>query len=214
MTLTNTSKLLRQFDAVDIYPNIAVALRMVLSTPVTNCTGERSFSTLRRDPFMAEHLRAFGDKGSGNTSYLSKTTYEELIALMADKVKSTILKEVTEAKYFGFVLDSTPDISHVDQLTFVIRYVTNEGLPIERFLCFVPNVGGGGQKAEENGDSVLGLFEEFHLDILNCRGQSYDNSSNMSSGFWRSGTNNTTKSPNRVCAVISTLLEFNRVLCR
>lgn len=45
------------------------------------------------DPFMAEHLRAFGDKGSGSTSYLSKSTYEELITLMANKVENTILKE-------------------------------------------------------------------------------------------------------------------------
>lgn len=129
------------------------------------------------DPFMAEHLRQYGDQGSGSTSYISKTTYEELIALRAEEVRNTILKEVQEAKYFGIVLDSTPDISHVDQLTFVIRYVAIDSMPIERFVCFVPNVG---HKAEEIVNTVLGLFEKFNLEISNCRGQSYDNAANMS----------------------------------
>lgn len=129
------------------------------------------------DPFMAEHLRQYGNQGSGSTSYISKTTYEELINLIAEKVRTVILKEVQKAKYFGIVLDSTPDISHVDQLTFVIRYVAVDGMPVERFICFVPNVG---HKSEEIVNSVLGLFEKYNLDISNCRGQSYDNASNMS----------------------------------
>lgn len=93
------------------------------------------------------------------------------------------MAEVKEAKYFGIVLDFTLDISHVDQLTFVIRYVATDGIPIERFVCLVLNVG---HKAEEIVNTVLGLFEQFNLDISNCRGQSYDNASNMSgiySGF-------------------------------
>lgn len=129
------------------------------------------------DPFMAEHLRQFADKDSGSTSYVSKTTCEELIALMADKVTNEILKEVKEAKYFGIILDSTPDISNVDQLTFVLRYVTSDGVPIERFICFVPNVG---HKAEEIVNAVLELYRKSNLDISSFRGQSYDNALNVS----------------------------------
>lgn len=47
-TMTEINKVLHNFDVLDVYPNIAIALRMVLSTPATNCSGERSFSTLRR----------------------------------------------------------------------------------------------------------------------------------------------------------------------
>ncbi|KAL1447997.1 hypothetical protein WDU94_012375 [Cyamophila willieti] len=79
MTLTNINKLLRQFDAVDIYPNIAVALRMVLSTPVTNCTGERSFSTLRR---IKNYLR-------------STTTNERLSSLALLSIESNLTQEIS-----------------------------------------------------------------------------------------------------------------------
>ena len=52
---------------------------------------------------------------------------------MAGKVMKTITSEIQTAKYFSFSVDSTPDISHTDQLTFTARYVQSNGEPIERF---------------------------------------------------------------------------------
>ena len=56
---------------------------------------------------------------------------------MGNKVLEAIVNEVKKAKYFSFIADSTPDISHTDQLTFTARYVLNVK-PAERFLKFVP----------------------------------------------------------------------------
>ena len=39
---------LREKKQYDVYPNLVIALRMHLSIPATNCSGERSFSTLKR----------------------------------------------------------------------------------------------------------------------------------------------------------------------
>ncbi|XP_033228867.1 zinc finger MYM-type protein 1-like [Belonocnema kinseyi] len=93
------------------------------------------------DPFMKDHIRKFGNKGSGRTSYLTKSTYEEFLALMAEALSKTIIEEIKKAKYYSIIVDSTPDVSHVDQLAFVIRYVTDDGDPVERFLLFVKNPG-------------------------------------------------------------------------
>lgn len=38
---------LKQNDLVEIYPYIDIALRMLLCTPSSNCSTERSFSTLK-----------------------------------------------------------------------------------------------------------------------------------------------------------------------
>lgn len=46
------------------------------------------------DPFMAEHLRQYDDQGSGSTSYISKTVYEEIIALMAEEVRNNIWQKL------------------------------------------------------------------------------------------------------------------------
>ena len=71
------------------------------------------------DPFLAENLVKYGNLGSGNTSYLSETIYQELIHLMGNKVFSFIVKELKGRKYFSLIVDSTADVSHTDQLTVI-----------------------------------------------------------------------------------------------
>ena len=89
------------------------------------------------DPFIAEHVAKFGNKGRGYPSYLSSTICDEFIELMADYTLAAVVKEIKDAKYFSFIVDSTPDVSHVDQLTFTVRYVTETAEIAERFLKFV-----------------------------------------------------------------------------
>lgn len=73
------------------------------------------------DPFLAQHIEKFGNKGKGSTSYLSFKIYDQFIRIMADNVIQKMVKEIKEAKYFSISIDSTTDISHVDQLSFIFR---------------------------------------------------------------------------------------------
>lgn len=132
------------------------------------------------DPFLNIHIKRYGNKGSGTTSYLSSKVCDEIIDIMAKKVISTIVTEIRQAKYFSISIDSTPDISHVDQLSFIVRYVSKEGCPIERFIRFIPNCS---HKAKDMATIVLQTLKNYDLDIANCRGQSYDNASNMSGAY-------------------------------
>ena len=75
------------------------------------------------DTFLADHLHKYGNKGEEHVSYLSHIIYEELIKIMAGVVLKTIVEELKCAKYFSISVDSTPDIKHVDQLCFTVRYV-------------------------------------------------------------------------------------------
>ncbi|KAL4097338.1 hypothetical protein QTP88_022132 [Uroleucon formosanum] len=113
----------------------------------------------------------------GSTSYLSFSVYEKFIEMMGEKVKNTIINEIKNAKYFSIVVDSTPDISHTDQLACIFRYVKTNDEPVERFLQFITN---SGHKSEDLADAIFMVIGENELDIKNCRGQSYDNASNMS----------------------------------
>jgi len=61
----------------------------------------------------------------------------------------------------------------------IYRYVLN-GIPVERFIQFITNTG---HKSKEIADSVLKAIHEHGLDIKNCRGQSYDNASNISGKY-------------------------------
>ncbi|XP_050065250.1 zinc finger MYM-type protein 1-like [Aphis gossypii] len=108
------------------------------------------------DSFLAQHIEKFGNKEKGSTSYLYFNIYEQFISIMADNVLQQMVKEIKEAKYFYISIDSTPDISHVDQLSFIFWYVQNNGSPVERFLGFLPN---SGHKSEELADAVFLVLE-------------------------------------------------------
>ncbi|XP_050509357.1 zinc finger MYM-type protein 1-like [Diabrotica virgifera virgifera] len=132
------------------------------------------------DPFLREHLTKFGNIGQGNCNYLPNTICEELIVLMGRKVRRTIVGELKQEKYYSIIVDSTPDVSHVDQLAFLVRYVSGDGMPTERFIKYIPSEGHNSAALES---TVISTLEECTIDLSDCRGQSYDNASNMSGKY-------------------------------
>ena len=81
-----------------------------------------------------------------------------------------------DRKYFSISVDSTPDVSHTDQLTIIVCYVLDSG-PIERFLKFLQLTS---HKGKDVADLVLEVLNKSNINVINCIGQSYDNASNMS----------------------------------
>lgn len=90
---------------------------------------------------------------------------------MGKHVLDKIMAEVKLHKYFSIIADSTPDVSHADQLAMILRYVNTQGKPVERFVGFIPNVGNA---EEDMFDAINKILKAWNLDIKNCRGQSYD----------------------------------------
>lgn len=99
---------------------------------------------------------------------------------MAKKVREYIINEVRNRKYYSIIVDSTPNISHCDQLAFILRYVNNIGVPKERFIEFIPKVG---HTFAEIVETVLKTIEHYEINISDCRGQSFDTAKNMAGCF-------------------------------
>ncbi|KAI6655857.1 Zinc finger MYM-type protein 1-like [Oopsacas minuta] len=131
------------------------------------------------DSFLDLHIKIFGNKGRGNTSYLSSTICEVFNLLMGQVVLNNIISELKSAKFFSISVGSTPDISNEDQLTLIIRYVNSNG-PIERFLKFFDIETHTGIGIAH---IILEFLKKIEVKIEDCRGQSYDNASNMSGKY-------------------------------
>ncbi|XP_063788893.1 zinc finger MYM-type protein 1-like [Pseudophryne corroboree] len=135
------------------------------------------------DPVMDEHIRKIRDKET-YVHYLGKDIQNELIQLLSNIIKEEILKSAQVAKYFSIIIDCTPDVSHVEQMTMILRFVniaslTDDCEPVrikEHFLGFLPlkETTGAGMT-----EIILHQLEEMSLPVANLRGQGYDNGSNM-----------------------------------
>ncbi|XP_070054802.1 uncharacterized protein [Nicotiana tomentosiformis] len=131
-----------------------------------------------REHWKNEHVRRIKHDEIHN-HYLGHNIQNELINLLASEIKNKIIDKTTETKYFSIILDCTPDASHQEQMSFILRSVDITVTPIritEYFLEFL--------KVDDT--SGKGLFEvivdeikSIGLDIDNLRGQGYDNGSNM-----------------------------------
>ena len=129
------------------------------------------------DPFIREHIEKFKNPGKGQVCYLSSTICDEFITIWGLKVKEKIITEIKDSKYYAVSIDSTPDVSHTDQLTIIIRYLLSDGTVVERFLQFIPIERHDGKYLF---DVLTNFLQQSGIDLSWCRSRSYDNSSNMS----------------------------------
>ena len=133
------------------------------------------------DPFIQEHVRHITNEET-HVHYLDHKIQNELIHMIASAIKSEIITKIKRAKYFSVILDCTPDASHQEQMSLIIRYVdlSSGGVCIEEsFLGFIDVKDTTGQGLF---DAVQNQLKQPDLDIDNLRGQGYDNGSNMKGG--------------------------------
>lgn len=133
------------------------------------------------DPFIREHIEQRELRPKSIISYLSKTVYEELIEIMGKQIIKQIITQINndDTKYYSLVMDSTPDLSHNDQLAIVLRYCFR-GKVYERFVSFITI-------SSHTGLHLFNILQDFletnGLILDNCRGQSYDNAANMAGRY-------------------------------
>ncbi|CAH2246811.1 Hypothetical predicted protein [Pelobates cultripes] len=98
--------------------------------------------------------------GKRMTSYFSPKIQNELICLLGTHVKDKIVADIKKAKYFGILFDSTPDVSHTDQMCEVIRYVHIEGDNVEVKESFLGLLHIAEKTAAELTENILQHLEE------------------------------------------------------
>jgi hypothetical protein len=90
------------------------------------------------DPVIKEHVdRITNDRIRDH--YLGPSIQNELINCLAAAINFAIIEKEKKAKYFSVILDCTPNASHQEQMSLIIRYVdaTSDSVCMEEsFLGF------------------------------------------------------------------------------
>lgn len=66
---------------------------------------------------------------------MSHESQDQLLRIMSEIVRSTILKNMKKAGIFSVIIDTTTDISNEEQFSFVVRFVNENGKIEERLLA-------------------------------------------------------------------------------
>ncbi|XP_018574116.1 uncharacterized protein LOC108913121 [Anoplophora glabripennis] len=113
------------------------------------------------------------------TSIIFIKDKNEIIDILAKTVRNSILNDIKEAKYYTIMFDCTPDVSHTEQMSQVIRYVKRTGDVCEIKESFIDFIEVAGKTGEDICQQILEKLAVDDLDIGQYRGQYYDNGSNM-----------------------------------
>jgi len=136
------------------------------------------------DPILEKLLNMPAGRGTAN--YLSNTIQNEIITLLANTILEQIILSINQSPFFSVIMDTTQDISKIDQLSQVIRYVSimleYDGNPKtlqinESFIGFVEILDQLGAGLEE---SIINCITKNNLNLSKLRGQGYNEAANMS----------------------------------
>nr|CAI5834089.1 unnamed protein product [Callosobruchus analis] len=135
--------------------------------------------------FHVCYLKELLLKPKGEINYLSPTFQNEIISLLGTTVRNNITSEIKKAPFLTIILDTTQDLSKIDQLSVVFRYISvtenDDDVPKEIKICesflefiAVTDCSAAGLK------TVILNFKEYGIDLTKCRGQGYDGANVMS----------------------------------
>ncbi|CAF1389160.1 unnamed protein product [Rotaria sordida] len=112
-----------------------------------------------------------------NRKYFSHDIVNEICKEIYLTIIRDIVKEISSRKWFSLICDETCDESTTEQLCITIRSV-NSNYKIFEDVIGLYEI--SAQNAPTIVEAIYDVITRCGLDMINCRGQSYDGASNMS----------------------------------
>lgn len=116
-------------------------------------------------------------KNRNRLTFLSSVSQNTMILILGELIREKILKSVKSAQVFSIMIDTTTDISNLEQFSLVLRFINDQGLVEERLVALKI-------ATDSTGKGMFNLFsdicEEYGLDWKKqlCA-QSYDGAAVM-----------------------------------
>jgi len=108
-------------------------------------------------------------------SFISWRRQNDLINSISYYIKLKITNNIKETKFFSIAIDSTFDVSHKEQVSFIVRYIDGDTCIIQERLIGLRDT------PKLTGNHLFQIFKEVCNSnwTENLVGQSYDGASNM-----------------------------------
>ena len=127
----------------------------------------------RFDPFLREIINS----PTHQVRYLCASIQNEIIDLLATATRKSLIKKIQRSPFYSIMMDTTSDISRIDQLSVIIRWIDVEDMEVnETFLGFLKVTD---PSAQGLCDIIIKYLKELGIDIMKVRGQCYDEASVM-----------------------------------
>lgn len=127
-------------------------------------------------PTLSVHINQLMSKGEKENSFISWDRQNSFISVISEYITSVIRTQIVSASYFSISMNTTFDVSHKEQLSFIERYIFNSKIQ-ERIIALVESPKTAGKALF---DIYKFIMEKWSLDWKNnlvC--QSYDGAANM-----------------------------------
>lgn len=126
------------------------------------------------------HINQLKSKGRKESSFITWDRQNLLIESIAEYILSVIKTQIMSAQYFSICIDSTFDVSHKEQLSFIVRYLFHDKIH-ERLIALTESPCTTGEALFDQFKLVM---EKSNLDWKNkLVGQSYDGAANMRGSY-------------------------------
>ncbi|XP_025204003.1 uncharacterized protein LOC112600891 [Melanaphis sacchari] len=126
-------------------------------------------------------------------TFLSKTFVNKLILIIGQIIQNKLINDIKQAKLFSIMVDSTQDVSVLDQLAICVRYVLNNEVH-EKLLKLIIVYDSSGKGLY---DLISSEFHKLTLDISKIVGCSFDGAANMKGTY--NGLQSHLKNKNPLC---------------
>ncbi|XP_077292326.1 zinc finger MYM-type protein 1-like [Arctopsyche grandis] len=126
---------------------------------------------------------------AGFVTYLSAKIQNEIIQLISTQIENEIFKEINISPFYSIIIDGTQDLSKIEQVSVVFRYIVVQKDEIQRPIdveikeSFVGFFNVKNRSADGLKKIILDLLTSKGLDIAKCRGQGYDGARVMSGAY-------------------------------
>lgn len=115
------------------------------------------------DKVLAEYLQG----APKNAQYTSKTIQNELVTVVGDRIRESIINEVKDAKFYSIIADEVTDVSNREELSLVVHYLYNKEVK-EVFVDFIEVERITGKVL---GESILQWLTSHNISPADMRGQ-------------------------------------------